>query len=147
MADERKRRRMESNKESARRSRVKKQHQLQQVISDIDLYKRQNAEIRSKIEETQCRCLAVVTEINAVAAEKTELEQRLEQLIAIIDNAEKNSTRAAADVGCLSVDLPSIWRMDSWSDFSNGLGFDMDLSLSPWRSPPLMASAATMSRT
>uniref|UniRef100_A0A7N0UFL8 BZIP domain-containing protein n=1 Tax=Kalanchoe fedtschenkoi TaxID=63787 RepID=A0A7N0UFL8_KALFE len=168
MADERKRKRMESNRESARRSRVKKQLQLQQVISDIDRFKRQNSEIASKIDETQGRCFAVETEMDQVSAQKAELEQRLRHLLSVADEAEKKLSRSE-DVSRLSVELPSS-RSNNWSDFSrnrsglsNGdgggsgswmdaLDFDLDLSLSPWRSSwmapsPLIASAATMSQT
>ncbi|XP_039069096.1 bZIP transcription factor 44-like [Hibiscus syriacus] len=83
---QRKRRRMESNRESARRSRMRKQKHLDDLVAQITELKSDNNQIQSSIGSTTQRYVNVETQNTVLRAQMMELSQRLESLNEILDH-------------------------------------------------------------
>lgn len=90
--DEKKRKRMISNRESARRSRMKKQKLLQDLTGEVSRLQAANKNIATKIEETTERYAICAAQNNVLRAQTMELADRLRYL-----NDVLNSTGLAAD--------------------------------------------------
>ncbi|GAB2294265.1 hypothetical protein Dimus_028480 [Dionaea muscipula] len=87
-SDAKKRRRMESNRESARRSRLRKQQHLDDLVKQVAKLQRENEECWRKIGELE-RMDGAVEAANAVLrAEKERLAARLELLDRMIEIAK-----------------------------------------------------------
>ncbi|CAN4110965.1 unnamed protein product [Withania somnifera] len=91
--DEKKRKRMISNRESARRSRMKKQKLLQDLTAEVSRLQAANKNIITKIDETNERYAIFVAQNNVLKAQVMELTDRLRYLNDVI-----NSTGLADDV-------------------------------------------------
>lgn len=91
--DEKKRKRMISNRESARRSRMKKQKLLQDLTGEVSRLQATNKNIVAKIEETTERYSIYAAQNNVLRAQAMELTDRLRYLNDVID-----STGLATDV-------------------------------------------------
>ncbi|KAH0725932.1 hypothetical protein KY290_001760 [Solanum tuberosum] len=119
--DERKRKRMESNRESARRSRKKKQQHLEELMSQLTQLQNQSTIWREKIESVGRNFHTLDAENNVLRAQMAELTERLDSLNSL--------TRFWADANGLAVDIPEI----------------PDTLLEPWQLPypiqPITASA------
>lgn len=119
--DERKRKRMESNRESARRSRKKKQQHLEELMSQLTQLQNQSTIWRQKIESVGGNFHTLDAENNVLRAQMAELTERLDSLNSL--------TRFWADANGLAVDIPEI----------------PDTLLEPWQLPcpiqPITASA------
>ncbi|KAJ7955430.1 BZIP transcription factor [Quillaja saponaria] len=83
--DQRKRKRMVSNRESARRSRIRKQNHLDDLISQVGQLKKENNEILSSMGITTQLCLSIEAENSILGAQMAELNNRLQSLNEIID--------------------------------------------------------------
>ncbi|KAF3507447.1 hypothetical protein F2Q69_00009575 [Brassica cretica] len=83
--EQRKRRRMLSNRESARRSRMKKQKLLDDLTAQVNQLKEQNNEILTSVSITTQHYLAVEAENSVLKAQLDELSHRLESLNGIIE--------------------------------------------------------------
>jgi len=95
LQDQRKNKRKQSNRESARRSRMRKQSHLEDLTSQVSQLTKENGEILTNINITTQRYLNVETENSVLKAQMGELSQRLSSLNDIID-VIKTSTAAAA---------------------------------------------------
>lgn len=119
--DERKRRRMESNRESARRSRMRKQQHLEELMSQLTQLQSQSTICRERIDSVGRNFHILDAENNVLRAQIAELTERLDSLNSL--------TRFWADANGLAVDIPEI----------------PDSLLEPWQLPcpiqPITASA------
>jgi hypothetical protein len=84
LIDERKRKRMESNRESARRSRIRKQIQLDELTSEANELKKEKNKLAYALCETKKGCLIVETENSVLRSQTFELANRLEALKLIL---------------------------------------------------------------
>ncbi|GAB4843021.1 hypothetical protein Ancab_012998 [Ancistrocladus abbreviatus] len=131
--DEKKRRRMESNRESARRSRQRKQQHLDDLIKEIGRLTRENEEFGKKIGELT-QTYAAVEAANAVlTAEKNRLAAMLESLECVIDIARVVRGGNPLDNGINNV-------------CDQGAVDQMMMMMNPWQLPscpsmPIMASS------
>ena len=99
--DQRKRKRMQSNRESARRSRMRKQKHLDDLMAQAAQLRKENAVIRSSIGATAERCVSVEAENSVLAAQMMELTHRLGSLNEILSCIGSVSAAAAAVGGCM----------------------------------------------
>ncbi|XP_016487119.1 bZIP transcription factor 53 [Nicotiana tabacum] len=98
--DERKRKRMESNRESARRSRMRKQQRLGELMSETTQLQNQNSICRERIDSVERNYCAIDAENNVLRAQIAELTERL--------NSLNSLTQFWADATGFPVDLPEI---------------------------------------
>ncbi|KAG2318610.1 hypothetical protein Bca4012_055188 [Brassica carinata] len=85
LVEQRKRKRMLSNRESARRSRMKKQKLLDDLTAQVNNLKEQNNEIVTSVSITTQHYLTVEAENSVLRAQLDELSHRLESLNDIIE--------------------------------------------------------------
>ncbi|KAK6115304.1 hypothetical protein DH2020_007573 [Rehmannia glutinosa] len=95
--DQRKRKRMLSNRESARRSRMRKQKHLDDLMAQVAQLKKENGQISSSINVTTQHYVNVEAENSVLRAQMMELTQRLNSLNEILGYI--NSSTAVAAVG------------------------------------------------
>ena len=120
MMDDRKRKRMQSNRESAKRSRMKKQQHLDGLLSKVAQVQKENREIMERIDKTTEMYIKIASDNSVLRAQIVELSDRLHSLNSVLHIAE--------EVSGLAVDIPEI----------------PDALLEPWQLPwpvPIMASA------
>lgn len=119
--DERKRKRMESNRESARRSRMRKQKQVEDLLGQVSQLQNANSQIAQGINATAQKYVEIESANNVLRAQLMELTDRLRSLNSVLQVVEV--------VSGLAVDIPEI----------------PDLLMKPWQLPcpiqPIMASA------
>jgi septal ring factor EnvC (AmiA/AmiB activator) len=84
LMDQRKRKRMISNRESARRSRMRKQKHLDDLVSQVSKLRKENQEILTSVNITTQQCLSVEAENSVLKAQMNELSNRLESLNEIV---------------------------------------------------------------
>ncbi|XP_023551992.1 bZIP transcription factor 44-like [Cucurbita pepo subsp. pepo] len=96
IVDPRKRKRMISNRESARRSRMRKQKQLDDLTSQASLLKTENEQIAVNFNFTTQLYLNLEAENSVLRAQMAELRHRLDSLNEIISFI-KSSTRNLYD--------------------------------------------------
>ncbi|KAK2632265.1 bZIP transcription factor 44 [Eucalyptus grandis] len=82
--DQRKRKRMVSNRESARRSRMRKQKHLDEMRAQVAELSKENHQIGTNINITTQHFLAIQAENSVLRAQVGELSRRLESLNEII---------------------------------------------------------------
>uniref|UniRef100_A0A7N0V4Q5 BZIP domain-containing protein n=1 Tax=Kalanchoe fedtschenkoi TaxID=63787 RepID=A0A7N0V4Q5_KALFE len=82
--DQRKRKRMQSNRESARRSRMRKQKHLDDLTAQVNQIRKENHQIMTSIGVTNQQYLNVEAESCILRAQMCELKQRLQSLNQII---------------------------------------------------------------
>lgn len=83
LMDERKRKRMISNRESARRSRMRKQKHLDDLMSQLSNLMKENNEILTNMSVTTQNYLNIEAENSILRAQVSELKQRFESLTKI----------------------------------------------------------------
>ncbi|KAL6572783.1 hypothetical protein OROMI_013741 [Orobanche minor] len=81
----RKRKRMQSNRESARRSRQRKQKQLDDLMAQVGQLREETGRISSSINVTTQHYVSVEAENSVLRAQMTELTQRLHSLNEILN--------------------------------------------------------------
>lgn len=130
--DQRKRKRMESNRESARRSRMRKQKHMDDLMTQANQLKDNNAKILTTIDVTRQRFVQIEAENSVLRVQVSELSQRLDSLNEIMNyiNTNTNCTTTHCTAGI------------------NG-SFEFDAMENPWNmmyvnQPTIMASAADM---
>ncbi|KAL2477134.1 basic leucine-zipper 44 [Forsythia ovata] len=84
LMDQRKRKRMISNRESARRSRLRKQKQLDDLMAQVAQLRKENSQILSSISDTTYHYLNIDAENSILRAQVAELSHRLQSLNEII---------------------------------------------------------------
>uniref|UniRef100_A0A5B6ZD97 Putative common plant regulatory factor 6 n=1 Tax=Davidia involucrata TaxID=16924 RepID=A0A5B6ZD97_DAVIN len=100
VVDERKRKRMISNRESARRSRMRKQQHLDDLISQASQLQNENNAISQRIDVATQMYIGVASENNVLRARLTELTDRLRSLNSVLHIAE--------EVSGVVVDIPEL---------------------------------------
>lgn len=119
--DERKRKRKLSNRESARRSRMRKQQHLDELIGQEQQLQDENKKLREMIDGASQFYLNFASENNVLRAQVAELTDRLRSLNSVL--------QIASEVSGLAFDIPDI----------------PDTLLEPWQMPcpvqPIAASA------
>ncbi|XP_050213776.1 bZIP transcription factor 11-like [Mercurialis annua] len=83
--DQRKRKRMQSNRESARRSRMRKQKHLDDLMSQVTQLRKDNSQILTSINITTQHFLNVEAENSILRAQMMEISQRLDSLNEILN--------------------------------------------------------------
>ncbi|XP_047181136.1 bZIP transcription factor 44-like [Vigna umbellata] len=83
--DQRKRKRMKSNRESARRSRMRKQKHLDDLVTQVAQLRKENQQILTTVNITTQQFLSVEAENSVLRAQVGELSHRLESLNEIIE--------------------------------------------------------------
>lgn len=89
--DQRKRKRMESNRESARRSRMRKQKHLDDLMAQVTQLRKENSQILTSINITNQHYLNVEAENSIMRVQMMELGQRLQSLNDILSYINTNS--------------------------------------------------------
>nr|XP_043616562.1 bZIP transcription factor 11-like [Erigeron canadensis] len=92
LMDQRKRKRMQSNRESARRSRMRKQKHLDDLTEQINKVKKDNSQILTTINVTTQQFVHVEAENSVLRAQIGELSQRLDYLNEIINTMNSTTT-------------------------------------------------------
>ncbi|XP_062083597.1 bZIP transcription factor 53 [Humulus lupulus] len=100
VVDERKRKRMLSNRESARRSRMRKQKQLEDLTGETGRLQMAINQIQQSINAKEQAYIQVESANNVLRALAMELTDRLRSLNSVLQIVE--------DVSGLSVDIPEI---------------------------------------
>ena len=98
--DERKRKRMLSNRESARRSRMRKQKQMEDLTAEASRLQISNGQIAQSISAKEQAFFQVESGNNVLRAQVMELTDRLRSLNSFLQVVE--------DVSGLAVDIPEI---------------------------------------
>ncbi|KAJ8545795.1 hypothetical protein K7X08_018378 [Anisodus acutangulus] len=101
LMDQRKRKRMISNRESARRSRMRKQTHLNELMTQVNQFKDQNNQIVTNINMVTQVYLNVEAENSVLRAQMGELSHRLQSLNEIINCINSaNTTIDETEVNC-----------------------------------------------
>ncbi|GAB2282198.1 bZIP transcription factor 53 [Dionaea muscipula] len=98
--DERKRKRMISNRESARRSRMRKQQHLDEMIIQVTRLQAENADLEKRINSASQMYVGVESENNVLRTQVMELTDRLRSLNSVLEIVE--------EVSGLAMDIPEI---------------------------------------
>ncbi|XP_073052900.1 bZIP transcription factor 44-like [Primulina eburnea] len=135
--DQRKRKRMESNRESARRSRMRKQKHLDDLMAEITQLTEGNSQILTNISATTQHYVNLEAENSILRAQMMELSQRLHSLNEILDFISSSSAAATVSAGGGSC----VFEADEFQH----LGFADGFLNNPWNlmgldQQPLMAS-------
>ncbi|XP_006362037.1 bZIP transcription factor 53-like [Solanum tuberosum] len=91
LMDQRKRKRMISNRESARRSRMRKQKHLDDLMGQVTNLRKENNQILTSMNVTTQHYLNVEAENSILRAQLSELSRRLESLNEIITVLDANN--------------------------------------------------------
>ncbi|RZC72492.1 hypothetical protein C5167_047971 [Papaver somniferum] len=132
MVDERKQKRMLSNRESARRSRMRKQKHLDGLTAQVVELKKENHQILSSLNITTQNYLNVESENSILRAQMSELSHRLDSLNEIIHYLNANNN--------MNMEISSDYQHQDFVHCENH----------PWSSSsvylnqPIMASADVM---
>lgn len=92
LMDQRKRKRMISNRESARRSRMRKQKHLDDLMAQVSTLRKENNQILTSMNVTTQHYLNVEAENSILRAQISELSHRLESLNEIIAFLDANNS-------------------------------------------------------
>lgn len=92
LMDQKKRKRMESNRESARRSRLRKQKQLDDLTAQVSQLKKENGEIITALSVTTQQYIGVEAENSVLRTQMVELSTRLQSLNDILHCMNANNT-------------------------------------------------------
>ncbi|KAG9457882.1 hypothetical protein H6P81_002390 [Aristolochia fimbriata] len=119
LMDQRRKRRMLSNRESARRSRMRKQQHLDDLINQVAKLKNENSEILNRVNVATQHFMKVDADNTVLRTQVMELTERLQSLNSVL--------RFMEDISGLAMDIPEI----------------PDPLLKPWQLPcpsqPIMA--------
>lgn len=119
--DERKRKRKLSNRESARRSRMRKQQRMDELIGEVGQMQEENKKLSQMIDATTQLHLKVASNNDVLRAQVAELTDRLRSLNSVL--------QIASEVSGLVVDIPEI----------------PDTLLEPWQLPcPIQSVPASV---
>lgn len=92
LMDQRKRKRKQSNRESARRSRMRKQKHMDDLIAEVERLRNENSEILTRMNMTTQHYLKIEAENCVLRAQMCELNQRLQSLNDIINLINTTTT-------------------------------------------------------
>lgn len=98
--DERKRKRMESNRESARRSRMRKQKELDDMLGHVSQLQGANKQLLVRIDSVQQKYSVVEADNTMLRAQIAELTERLQSLNSVLKVVE--------EVSGIVLDIPEV---------------------------------------
>lgn len=101
---------MESNRESARRSRERKRQHLEELIRESARLGSENDDLRRRIEEAAQRCQGVDSQNDVLRGQLAELATRLENLNAVLRMVQEFSG-VAVDIPEMPDPLLQPWRL------------------------------------
>lgn len=132
LMDQRKRKRMISNRESARRSRMRKQKHLDDLMAQVAQMRKENHQLITSINITTQHYMNIESENSVLRAQLDELTHRLHSLNDIISflEASNNNNNAAAAV----FEAASMINEPVLDNFMNPLNLS-------YLNQPIMASA------
>ncbi|WOL01877.1 bZIP transcription factor 11-like [Canna indica] len=90
--EQKKRKRMISNRESARRSRMRKQKHLDDLMEQVSQLRKENGHVFAVLSLTTQHCAAMEAENSVLRAQATELSNRLQSLNEIVNNLKGSSS-------------------------------------------------------
>ncbi|XP_048128484.1 bZIP transcription factor 11-like [Rhodamnia argentea] len=101
LMDQRKRKRMLSNRESARRSRMRKQKHLDELVDQVAQLRKENHQLGNNVNIVSQHYLNLETENSILRVQKNELTHRLESLNEILGflNAGNGGFGSSEEVG------------------------------------------------
>ncbi|KAJ4843039.1 hypothetical protein Tsubulata_037509 [Turnera subulata] len=88
--DDKKRKRMISNRESARRSRQRKAQQMEDLVAESSKLKAENAQLSQGISAAMQRYMEMESANNVLRAQKMELTERLQALESVLELKQAN---------------------------------------------------------
>ncbi|XP_023523640.1 bZIP transcription factor 11-like [Cucurbita pepo subsp. pepo] len=141
LMDQRKRRRMQSNRESARRSRMRKQQHLDGLMAQVGQLRENKNQMISRINLTTHLFLNVEAENSVLRAQILELTHRLDSLNRILSHINNNNNDKDEEQ---HIFLQNFDDYDYHYDFDFDFDFDHNPSfLNSFLSqqPPIVASA------
>jgi len=114
LMDQRKRKRMISNRESARRSRMRKQKHLDELAAQVAQLRSENQHMLTSLNLTTQRFMVVEAENSVLRAQMGELSHRLESLNGIVEflNATTNGVFAPPLLPTPFVDPTSVYYLN-----------------------------------
>ncbi|KAI4317459.1 hypothetical protein L6164_025326 [Bauhinia variegata] len=115
--DQRKRKRMLSNRESARRSRMRKQQHLDELIAQVGQLKKENSQIITSMGSTSQLYQNVEAENAILRAQMAELSNRLQSLNEIIDYIN-SSNYLFDDIDIEETQINDFGFMNPWDSVS-----------------------------
>ncbi|KAK4437743.1 bZIP transcription factor 44 [Sesamum alatum] len=129
LMDQRKRKRMISNRESARRSRLRKQKHLDDLMAQVSQLRKENHQILTGLNVTTQQYLNVESENAILRAQAAELSHRLQSLNEIV-----SFLSPGGENDCFPADQEPAYGMAEWTGLVN----------SSWNclSQPIMMTAA-----
>ncbi|XP_060188699.1 bZIP transcription factor 11-like [Lycium barbarum] len=112
LVNERKRKRMESNRESARRSRMRKQKHLDDLMGQVEQLKEENSKILTSINVTTQNYATVEANNSVLRAQMMELNQRLHSVNDIVNNINANNgTFEDVHMNCPETFMNNPWNL------------------------------------
>ncbi|XP_022981832.1 bZIP transcription factor 11-like [Cucurbita maxima] len=143
LMDQRKRRRMQSNRESARRSRMRKQQHLDGLMAQVGQLRENKSQMISRINLTNHLFLNVEAENSVLRAQILELTHRLDSLNRILSHINNNDNDNDNDK-----DEEQHIFLQNFDDYDYNYDFDFDFDRNPSflnsflsQQPPIVASA------
>lgn len=110
VTDERKRKRMISNRESARRSRMRKQKQLGDLINEVTVLKNDNAKITEQVDQATKKYIEMESKNNVLRAQASELTDRLRSLNSVLEMVEEISGQVL-DIPEIPESMQNPWQI------------------------------------
>ncbi|XP_074283965.1 bZIP transcription factor 44-like [Silene latifolia] len=139
IVDERKRKRMQSNRESARRSRIRKQKHLDDLSLQVENLKKSNNQILNNINVTNQEFIRIESENSILRAQMLELSNRLESLNEINEVLGTNNHDYVGNNHGLGIYGDGIMNINQGHFGHDNVGLMMN---NPWSmNQPIMASA------
>ncbi|XP_058742697.1 bZIP transcription factor 53-like [Vicia villosa] len=108
LLEEKKRKRMQSNRESAKRSRMRKQKQVEDLTEEAGRLKSENEGLKQKIKAAVDARTEMEAANNVIRAQTKELEDRLQFLNSVVEKAENVNGRSN-DMSMFSDPLLKPW--------------------------------------
>ncbi|CAI9763745.1 unnamed protein product [Fraxinus pennsylvanica] len=139
--DQRKRKRMQSNRESARRSRLRKQKHLDDMMAKVTELKDENNLILTRINVTTQHYMNVEAENSVLSAQMMELSQRLQSLNEILNYINSNTATVAATTAAAAEPATNcMFQAEEFQGFYDGF-LNNPWNLMYLNQQPIMASA------
>ncbi|MED6197883.1 hypothetical protein PIB30_061062 [Stylosanthes scabra] len=99
LMDQRKRKRKQSNRESARRSRMRKQKHLDDLVAEVERLRKENNEILNGVKITTQKFLNLEGENSILRVQMSELNKRLQSLNHMLSFFNNNNIITASTIG------------------------------------------------